>query len=92
MVVIFGLAILIILAVLFGRRGIRWKKVAQLEVGMTAKEVIKKVGKPYSITTFENGDERWQYVEVAAKSNGTFSLLMRDGKAAKVPNIPSSMR
>jgi len=81
--------VLVVAGALFGRQGINWRKVRQLKVGMSEREIISKVGKPYSVTGM-NDKELWVWVSVNAKSNGSFSVEMKDGIAVKVPVLPKS--
>ncbi len=83
--------ILIVAGALFAPRGTNWKKVRQLKVGMSEREIISKVGKPYSISGL-NDKELWVWVSVNAKSNGSFSVEMKDGIAVKVPVLPKSFK
>jgi outer membrane protein assembly factor BamE (lipoprotein component of BamABCDE complex) len=77
-----------------GSGSIKWDNVRQLQVGMTEKEVVEKVGRPYRVSGKGDGTEVWVwvYVNTMTGSNESMSVIMKDGKATSVPKVPDSFK
>lgn len=87
---------LLLIAALSAPRGsgkIRLKRVRQIERGMSKKEIIKLVGKPYHITASGGGIEHWMWFQMDRNFGHTsFTVGFENGIATAVPEIPEDMR
>lgn len=72
---------------------IKWDDARKLRPGMTEAEVTQLVGRPYSVTS-RGADQIWVWSQANGMtgSSQSMSVLMRDGRVADVPAIPSSFK
>ena len=88
------LVLAVVLAACAGSGSIKWDNVRQLQVGMTEKEVVEKIGRPYRVTGKGDGTEVWVWVHVnpITFASQSVSVGMKDGKVTSVPKVPDSFK
>jgi hypothetical protein len=64
---------------------VRIEKFRSIAPGMTSVEIIKKVGRPHSVTTMDDKD-LWVWI----KRNTQLVVWMKDGVVVGVPRVPES--
>jgi hypothetical protein len=64
----------------------QFKKIRSIEPGMTGAEIVRKIGRPYSVTSIGEKD-LWIWI----KRNGHFSLWMENGLCVGVPRVPDKV-
>ena len=76
-----------------GSGSINWDQARQLKVGMSEADLVRTLGRPYSIVSKSDGTQMWIWVNVIAFGGAeNLSVAMRDGKATQVPVIPDSFK
>lgn len=88
-------ALLISLVLLAGCAGTNFSydQARKVQVGMSEREVVSIMGKPYSVISRPDGQVWvWSYANGMSGRSRAVSFILKDGVVVKIPSIPESFK
>lgn len=75
-----------------GSGRINWNNARQLKQGMSEQDVMKLIGKPYSVSSKSDGTQLWVWVHANGLTGASQSIAipMKEGRMASDLKIPDS--